>query len=235
MANSVLFRLLDEAFAAIPDGNDPAAQQESLMKKLALLRETAWIASAIHQPELYKPQDFLPARYDELARAAALNGQPQLWTRVWYEWVTSPGWYGVTRTTEWLHLARENLLQTVYSGEVAKVRDLYQFTQTVFPRLSFLPWVENWIAAKQPNALPTPELTGEPFESRNVDRRHPYIEEINKESFNTMAELNSAIGSKALRDAAQLITQAGPHEGGRALARMNATSNSLSRCRRRSV
>lgn len=214
VANPLLFRLLDEAWAAIPGGDDPAAQQEQLAKKLALLREVAWLSSAIHQPELYKPREFLPARYDELARTLALNGQPELWTKVWYEWVTSPGWYGVTRFTEWQHLAREGLLQDVYQGDVARVRDLYHLTQTIFPRLTFLPWVENWIAGKQPNALPTAEMTGEPYESRNIDRRHPYIEEINKESFNMMAELNSAIGSKALRDAAQLITQAGPHEGG---------------------
>jgi outer membrane protein assembly factor BamB len=214
VANPLLFKLIDEAWAAIPAGNDPAAQQESLAKKLALLREAAWISSAIHQPELYQPRDFLPARYDELARMLALNGQPDLWTKVWYEWVTSPGWYGVSRFTEWQHLAREGLLQGVYQGEVSRVRDLYHLTQTIFPRLTFLPWVENWIAGKQPNSLPTVEMTGEPYEARNIDRRHPYIEELSKESFNMMAELNSAIGSKALRDAAQLITQAGPQEGG---------------------
>lgn len=214
VANSLLFRFLDEAWTAIPTGDDPAAQQESLNKKLALLREVAWVASSIHQPELYQPRDFLPARYDELARSAALQGPPDIWTKVWYEWVTTPGWFGVTRSIEWQHLAREGLLQGVYQGNVSRVADLYQMTQLVFPRLSFLPWVENWIAAKQPNLLPTPEMTGEPYESRNIERRHPYIEEISKESFNTMAELNSAIGSKALRDAAQLITQAGPHDGG---------------------
>lgn len=214
LANPLLFRLLDEASAAIPAGEDPAAQQKALEQKLAWLNEVAWISNSIHQPDLYQPRDFLPARFDELARSAALNGQPDQWTKVWYAWVTSPGWYGVTRSTEWQHIAREGLLQGVYQGDAGRVRDLYQLTQTIYPRLTFLPWVENWIAGKLPNSLPTAEMTGEPYESRNIDRRHPYIEELSKDSFNMMAELNSAIGSKALRDAAQLITQAGPHDNG---------------------
>ncbi len=58
VANALLFQLLDEAWAAIPAGDDPAARQQSLEQKLAWLNEAAWISNSIHQPELYQPEIF---------------------------------------------------------------------------------------------------------------------------------------------------------------------------------
>ena len=45
-----------------------------------------------------------------------------------------------------------------------------------------------------------------------IDRQHPFIEELNKEGFNLLGDFQSAMASKAYRDACQIITSSDASE-----------------------
>src|SRR5262249_52948586 len=55
----------------------------------------------------------------------------------------------------------------------------------------------------------------EPAPERNaprIERRHPFIEELNKEGFNLLGDFESAMASKAYRDACQIVTSSDSSE-----------------------
>ncbi|MGC4004111.1 MAG: PQQ-binding-like beta-propeller repeat protein [Pirellulales bacterium] len=201
-------RLLDDVFAKAETEADPIAT------RLAWLRETAWIANTSYiENELPVADRFTP-RYLNTAIESGLRGEERAWSRLWPEFVQAPFTSPSGYAQEWAQLARRELLRAIYGGDPARVRELTLTMQPIYPRSTLMSWSEFWLATKHPQfRLPSSDGFEEHEQSR-IDRRHPLVEEISKESYNTMAELSSAIGSKAYRDAARIITQSAATESG---------------------
>lgn len=220
IAQPLLIEFVDEALKKYPlvappqqPPLSPEKFDQNLAGRLAVLEAASWSAHTWDDSELYPVPLRWTQRYEQLARQLAYAGQERSWSKIWPQFITAPFWSLETRQSAWQILARHELLSAIYADNTDRAAQLMQTLRGVYPRLKLLDWSNAWLAARLPNnAADNDELgkTQEDHDDRGqLDRRHPYVEEISKDGFNLIAELNSALGSKAYRDACQIITQVG--------------------------
>ena len=138
--------------------------------------------------------------YDQLGEQMVLEGKPRPWSTLAPLIVRCPLWCNAQYSLGMERLARAELLETVYSGQINDVRTLLAHMRLWNVQDPLLPWAGDWIVRHGEN---------EPIVDRGalqVDHRHPFIEELNKEGFNLLGDFQSAMASQAYHDACQIIT-----------------------------
>ncbi|MDX1965244.1 MAG: PQQ-binding-like beta-propeller repeat protein [Pirellulales bacterium] len=197
-----LFADLYAELAQLPPG-EQLDQQLLLLDTIAALAHT-WMAVHDYPAE----ERFLPY-YERITRQLALRGEPRAWSRVWPHYVMADFNTWDVRQRQWSSLYLQELLEAIYRVDLPASGVLLGAGRGLYPRLELLSWGDAWLASQLPPAQRRDDTHAPQNDLyRRVDLRHPYREEINKEGYNFIAELQSAIGSKAYRDACQLITNA---------------------------
>jgi outer membrane protein assembly factor BamB len=139
------------------------------------------------------------SRYAEIAERLHRAGESHPWSSVAPAIARSPLWclqqysIGVDR------MLRAELLDSVYAGKPHDVEKLLARLRLANAQDPLVLWASDWAARHGENE---PAL---PRDAQRVDRRHPFIEELNKEGFNLLGDFEAAMASKAYRDACQII------------------------------
>jgi len=93
---------------------------------------------------------------------------------------------------------RTELLETVYAEKPHEVEQLLARLRLWNFQDPLLFWAGDWAMRRGENE-PAPSR-----DAQRVDRRHPFIEELNKEGFNLLGDFEAAMASKAYHDACQI-------------------------------
>ncbi|MHB1033743.1 MAG: outer membrane protein assembly factor BamB family protein [Pirellulales bacterium] len=194
---------------------DGLAEPTPLAVKLRLLDEAALLADTLSWP-----QDIIYfRRYVKLARTLARDGQPRPYSATAAATLSTPVVsFNPTLPTMPEEAVQSELLSAVFEGRWDDVhsvcRRLRFFSQPTRPAPQWpdnredlrrmVEWAEGRAAANMPNRA------GESPAPTHVPWRHPFIEELNKEGYNVMAEFQAALAGGSFEDACQVICSAGP-------------------------
>ncbi len=138
--------------------------------------------------------------YAQIGERLQREGNPHVWSLLAPAIARSPVWSPQQYPLGLERLARAELLETVYSGDQPAVDHLLAQMRVGNLQEPLLAWATDW-AGRHGAAEPQPERN-----APRIDRQHPFIEELNKEGFNLLGDFQSAMASKAYRDACQIIT-----------------------------
>lgn len=202
-------RLLDSLYA------DLTTTEMPLEKRLNLLNQVAELYDAWEFQECYK----LTQLYEGLGRRLIRERNPQPYSQAGKALLTSPLWSSARFEAMPESLVKAELLEMVYADNWAGVRDLSRqlrfWNETSLPGA---PWpdhrkriknVVDWAEAYAARLLPGVQR-GEGATPIPAAWRHPLVVELNKEGFNTLAEVQVALSEEAFGDACQIISSAKP-------------------------
>lgn len=195
LSNSLLEALLDDA----------AARQLPVEAQLAALNDASLLAFDLRDNGAMRVG--LPRRYVELGLAAAdRNGLPA-WSSVRHAFSAVPIFTHLNAPTDLERPIRWEVVQTA-NGEPAQAalawtRELKFFQQQRHSPL--VEWLEAWARRDAPAQPGDASLT------RLKDGwREPLVEELSKETYNALTELQAVLESEAWDDAARLVTSFDP-------------------------
>ncbi|HEY2148439.1 MAG TPA: PQQ-binding-like beta-propeller repeat protein, partial [Pirellulales bacterium] len=183
----VLVDLLADAAITLPASPE---EQFKRLDELALLTNT--------YADVLAAGNFM-SRYAEIAERLHRAGHQQPWSSLLPVIARSPLWCSQQYSVGVDRLLRAELLDAVYSGKPHDVEQLLARMRLMNAQDPLLLWAADWAARHSENE-PAP-----PRDAQRVDRRHPFIEELNKEGFNLLGDFEAAMASKAYRDACQII------------------------------
>ncbi len=205
VANDILHGLLGDAIQRLP----------GLEERLAVLAAGAELLDgwnyqyAIRQALLY----------EALGQVLLKAGETKPYSAVATSLFTVPLWTETVFDSMPASLVRAELIGQIYRGEWAGVeqtaRQVEYWNESGPPeyrwehhRPGFRPLVAWSLAASIREQPEKPRGKGQPaFPSQ---WRHPLVQDLSKEGFNTLAEVRVALAEKSYRDACQIITSARP-------------------------
>jgi outer membrane protein assembly factor BamB len=141
-------------------------------------------------------------RYEQIGARMHREGNLHPWSTLAPSIVRSPLWCPQQYSIGLAQLARTELLETVYSENSNDVARLLAHLRLWNVQDPLLAWASDWATTHGENEPPIDR------NAPHVDRRHPFIEELNKEGFNLLGDFEAAMASKSYRDACQIITSA---------------------------
>jgi outer membrane protein assembly factor BamB len=186
-------QLADEA-VALPGS---AADQIKRLDELALLNDVWGDGGAAGR---------FMHHYAEIGQRLQREGDAHPWSMLASAVARSPLWCVQQYPLGLERLARAELLETVYAGDQPAVDRVLARVRIANLQEPLLAWATDWAAAHG-GTEPAPERN-----APRIERRHPFIEELNKEGFNLLGDFESAMASKAYRDACQIVTSSDASE-----------------------
>ena len=144
--------------------------------------------------------------YVQIGERIQREGNPHAWSMLAPAIARSPLWCNAQYPLGLERLARAELLETVYAGDQPFVDRILAQMRVANLQEPLLAWATDW-AGRHGGTEPQPERN-----APRIDRQHPFIEELNKEGFNLLGDFQSAMASKAYRDACQIITSSDASE-----------------------
>ena len=145
-------------------------------------------------------------RYEEIGQRMHRAGNSQPWSTLAPAIVRSPLWCAQQYSVGLDRVMRTELLETVYAEKPHEVEQLLARLRLWNFQDPLMFWAGDW-AMRHGENEPAPSR-----DAQRVDRRHPFIEELNKEGFNLLGDFEAAMASKAYHDACQIITSSDASE-----------------------
>jgi hypothetical protein len=189
-----LVELLADEAVALPGS---AADQTKRLDELAMLSDVWGDGNAAGS---------FMHRYVQIGERLEREGNARAWSTLAPAIARSPLWCAQLYPLRLARLARAELLETVYTGDQPAVDHLLAQMRVSNLQEPLLAWATDW-AGRHGGTEPPLE-----HNAPRIDRRHPFIEELNKEGFNLLGDFESAMASKAYHDACQIITSSDASE-----------------------
>jgi outer membrane protein assembly factor BamB len=185
---------------------------------LALLDEAALLADTWDQRESLRFEQY----YAELAQVLRGRGKDSVWPMLETAFIESPLWSQDGQLALPESILRQEMLEAVYAQEWDRIAAMYRrlkhWDTTVEPErrprwrreVQVVRELSDWGAAQAARELP-----------RDVDRsrlpitaegRHPLVEQVSKEGFSVLAELEATLRTGSYADAGQILSSIDPRQ-----------------------
>jgi outer membrane protein assembly factor BamB len=202
-------RLLDDLLEA------NLARPASAADRLRVIDQAAEIYDAWDQPESYRLSQF----YERLGKRLLHEGEREPWSKAGRALVTAPIWTTAQFQTMPESLTNPELLFRIYADEWSEIRQLCRRLRLLNrPAIPEQGWPDHrqrirllvdWASANADRALAEKPRNGNsgpgPFYWQ-----HPLMVSLSKEGYNTLADLEAALGDQSYREACQIIVGVKP-------------------------
>lgn len=145
----------------------------------------------------------IPRRMWELGLGAADRDGSLAWSAVRHSFMSAPWFTHLVAPTELERVVRGETIQRAYAGQSADTLN-YVRTLKLFEQQRYAPLVD-WLAAQAARDQPT-NPSGEGLAKIKDGWRDALVEELSKETYNTLTEIQAVLESEAWPEAARLIT-----------------------------
>lgn len=145
-------------------------------------------------------------RYEQFGQRLARGGATAVWSHFAPKLINSPLWCAQQYYIGGDRLMQQELLETVYNEKPEEAARLLARLRVWNKQDPLVPWGSEWAMRHGENEPAAPR------DAPRIDRRHPFIEELNKEGFNLLGDFQAAMASKAYHDACQIVTSSDASE-----------------------